>query len=673
MFNYYASENIIAFPTSNSTDQGKLTLEENMSAIVTRITNRNYVLTDDDFNVTISNNSLVISPGKCNIAGFDIRTDASKIIEDKPDSYPFEGWLCMKLSFDGSGHVRGDVEDGMYVSYEGLYITYISDESEIDQYTLVLGSVKWDGTNLEFKRNPDITHRLDASDIGAKVDLKVFDLNGPDVEGTDTSMNLQQYILNVPDWYVSKFGDFMIGNLLFDIGGYVYNNDENKGEFVSRRNCGSLLIGDTDYNGLSFNSIVPRDNDIYLKLGANSDRFSGIELGGHNGNVLNTVSIGYTSGASNVFNIRYNSVAANTYTGYITFSDGSIDIHGNGQITISGHNSTSANDNITINTLNNKVIFHTVVSNTDHSHVFGYDATGLYPYYSLGTLTISTGDNGLVQLVNSSNTINILPSVTTNDLFVNKSIVVGTEANGVVIDSSGIDNSVSGNVINRIDNQGVYSTVGVGASTDIDSPFASTSRYTKLYRDTITLNTSQSGTSYIYFNSSGFNKVALSNKGDSNILNLSGNFVASGTITGSRVYNAVYNDYAEWYEKDDINEEFKPGDVIELNPKTGKYRKSSSTACKFVVGVCSDTYGIIVGGDNLENMKDNSKKFIPVGISGRVYTKVIGEINPGDLLTSSIDGYAMKVSPDKVIAGTIIGKALERSMNGKVLMQIMLG
>lgn len=155
-----------------------------------------------------------------------------------------------------------------------------------------------------------------------------------------------------------------------------------------------------------------------------------------------------------------------------------------------------------------------------------------------------------------------------------------------------------------------------------------------------------------------------------------GNVTVTGTLRASKVYNAVYNDYAEWYEKDNPDEEILPGDIVEINPDTGKYRLCTSIASNLVIGVCSDTYGHILGGDDLENMEDNNKKYVPVGLSGRVYVNVEDGVNimPGQLIVSSYNGKAMtKVkSPD----GSVIGKALGYvdKINGvrKVLMQIML-
>lgn len=155
-----------------------------------------------------------------------------------------------------------------------------------------------------------------------------------------------------------------------------------------------------------------------------------------------------------------------------------------------------------------------------------------------------------------------------------------------------------------------------------------------------------------------------------------GNIDASGTIRGTRIYNAVYNDYAEWYEKDNPDEEINPGDIIEINPDTGKYRLCTSIASNLVTGVCSDSYGHILGGENLENMEDNNKKYVPIGLSGRVYVNVEDGVNimPGQLIVSSHNGKAM--TKVKTQEGTVIGKALGyvQKIDGvrKVLMQIML-
>ena len=102
----------------------------------------------------------------------------------------------------------------------------------------------------------------------------------------------------------------------------------------------------------------------------------------------------------------------------------------------------------------------------------------------------------------------------------------------------------------------------------------------------------------------------------------------NGYLYASRVYNAYYNDYAEFFEK---GEELEPGDVICKNQMKNKYIKSYNQYDKQVVGVYSDSYGHCLGGTGA----DNEENFIPVGLAGRVDVKVCGLVQEGDLLVSS--------------------------------------
>jgi hypothetical protein len=182
-----------------------------------------------------------------------------------------------------------------------------------------------------------------------------------------------------------------------------------------------------------------------------------------------------------------------------------------------------------------------------------------------------------------------------------------------------------------------------------------------------------------YINSSSSATLRASNLGivldlsnlDQSSLNVVGN------LSANRVYNAVYNDYAELYERDDIHEQIEPGDVIELNPDTLKYRKCKNTLSGLVVGVCSDSYGHLLGGDKDCTLEENLYKYIPIGIAGRVYVKVSSDlVKPGDLLVSDGNGYATSINniknPNIDFKGKIIGKCLSYPKNDKILMQIML-
>ncbi|MNM56750.1 hypothetical protein D3C81_679270 [compost metagenome] len=121
----------------------------------------------------------------------------------------------------------------------------------------------------------------------------------------------------------------------------------------------------------------------------------------------------------------------------------------------------------------------------------------------------------------------------------------------------------------------------------------------------------------------------------------------------AKVYRAVYNDLAELFLK---SEETEPGDIVIT--ENGKVKKVTSEYDTRVVGVHSDTYGMCLGGENKETPEDNFDLYTPIGISGRVLVKVTGDIEEGDLITSSsIPGVGVKAN--QYIPGTIVGKAME--------------
>lgn len=141
-------------------------------------------------------------------------------------------------------------------------------------------------------------------------------------------------------------------------------------------------------------------------------------------------------------------------------------------------------------------------------------------------------------------------------------------------------------------------------------------------------------------------------------LTVNNNITATGTITGSKVYNAVWNDYAEWFEKEEKLEEFEPGDICvwDINGVT----KSSKSNDRLVVGVVSDTYGHILGGEQLEDMEDNNKNYVPIGLTGRVKVKIKGPVKKGDLIVSSSE-VGVGIVDNNANVGEVVGKALESS------------
>lgn len=137
------------------------------------------------------------------------------------------------------------------------------------------------------------------------------------------------------------------------------------------------------------------------------------------------------------------------------------------------------------------------------------------------------------------------------------------------------------------------------------------------------------------------------------------NITATGTITGSKVYNAVWNDYAEWFEKENVSDEFDVGDIVGwTNQGVALAAAHDDTV---VVGVVSDTYGCILGGESLSDMEMNRQNFVPVGLKGRVPVKVVGKIQRGDLVVpSDIPGVGI-ADECKFHSTYTVGKALQSS------------
>ena len=274
---YYNSQNVILYPATNVCDAGALHTEDNVRSIVRRITNKSYKLSKYAFRVSLEdNNTIKVAPGEANIQGYHLITNTSIKIK-LPNSVEPTAWtLGLSLSYDGSNHVTGDVVNnskpaGENETFSGAYL-YFFDSCQISSNydnILVLARV-WE-QNGQIIQNKEIPWYNDEGEISEntpryigngiendavndnvisadKIELKIngarttqFDaiqtnevLNLADVSKYDTMKNpieldkskytkpqsfvtdLQDYLNYMPDWYTSKFGDYMTGALRFD-------------------------------------------------------------------------------------------------------------------------------------------------------------------------------------------------------------------------------------------------------------------------------------------------------------------------------------------------------------------------------------------------------------------------------------------------------------------------
>lgn len=146
-------------------------------------------------------------------------------------------------------------------------------------------------------------------------------------------------------------------------------------------------------------------------------------------------------------------------------------------------------------------------------------------------------------------------------------------------------------------------------------------------------------------------------------LNVGGAIVAQGDITGARVFNAWWNDYAEFFEK---GEETEVGDIVALDEGSDEERYvKASKENPFVVGVHSDTYGHILGGEG--SIEESEKTHIPVGLVGRVKTKIVGGVRKGDFIVlSDIPGVGRKFNPNTDRDRDIIGGVVETNLSEEI-------
>lgn len=171
----------------------------------------------------------------------------------------------------------------------------------------------------------------------------------------------------------------------------------------------------------------------------------------------------------------------------------------------------------------------------------------------------------------------------------------------------------------------------------------------------------------------GAGDLGLVNMGDLNVrhISASGSINASGDIRGSRVFNAVWNDYAEYFPKK--KETFtEPGDIIALDENSdNEYYVKATDSNSVIVGVHSDEFGHLIGGkkpkENEDYLEINKEDFIPIGLAGRVKVKFKGIARKGmKVVPSEIAGVGREFNLKTDSLDKIIGVILENNLEEKI-------
>lgn len=147
------------------------------------------------------------------------------------------------------------------------------------------------------------------------------------------------------------------------------------------------------------------------------------------------------------------------------------------------------------------------------------------------------------------------------------------------------------------------------------------------------------------------------------LLDYAHNTYFPGVLTASRVVNAQYNDYAEFFER---GEDTEAGDIIALDLSSDEERYVKATPRnRVIVGIHSDEYAHIIGGEKGKTLEENLKNFIPVALAGRVHVKVSGVVYKGDriVISNGMPGIGIALTNNSTSNKQVIGIALENKYN----------
>lgn len=128
------------------------------------------------------------------------------------------------------------------------------------------------------------------------------------------------------------------------------------------------------------------------------------------------------------------------------------------------------------------------------------------------------------------------------------------------------------------------------------------------------------------------------------------NLSVTNTIQGTTL-QTYYADYAEYFE---TGGELPIGTVVKICSSSDVEVSHTESINDIPLGVVSENPGVCI---NSEKSKD--KKWQPIGVKGRVRTRVKGIVHKGDILVPSSMGYAISCDSSNPLAVHILGIAME--------------
>ena len=129
----------------------------------------------------------------------------------------------------------------------------------------------------------------------------------------------------------------------------------------------------------------------------------------------------------------------------------------------------------------------------------------------------------------------------------------------------------------------------------------------------------------------------------------------TGYLYATRVYNAVYNDYAECFDNKELTYTEAKNRIVELDKNNNTVLAKENS--NMIIGVVSDSFGHMLGGTE-EEIQEGSK--MPIGLAGVLYVDSLDIVdikNRGKFITSGGNGLAKVL--DTPVLGSTVGKIID--------------
>jgi len=285
-------------------------------------------------------------------------------------------------------------------------------------------------------------------------------------------------------------------------------------------------------------------------------------------------------------------------------------------------------------------------------------AVGLATYATTANAVAGANVSGAVGLATYATTANAVAGAN-----VSGAVSYATVANAVAganvsgqVSYAAIANSVAGVNVSGIVANASYATIAGTATTATTASTVTSGAQSNITSVGTLTSLTVSGATSVTGNSA-LTVTNITSGASSTTGYLTGNWILT---SGSRM-QATYADLAELYSGD---EHIEPGTVVEFGG-SHEVQMCNTHMSTLVAGIVTTDPAYIM------NANIDCEYPVAIALQGRIPAKVIGPVKRGDMMVSSLNGYAMACSAP--VMGSVLGKALTNFDGAEGVIEIMVG